>query len=73
MPVNVVSGINELKSDAYVGRTIDEVRRELRTPLGIGDGAEVRLNSEVATDPSTVLRSGDELEFVKNAGEKGRP
>lgn len=71
MGVRVVSGVNELSSDAYVGRSVDEVRRELRTPLNIGDGAEVFLNHERATDPATVLRSGDEIEFVKTAGEKG--
>ena len=72
MSVSVLSGINELKSDAYVGRSIDEVRRELRTPLGIGDGAEARLNGDPVTDPAAILRQNDEIEFVKSAGEKSR-
>lgn len=69
--VRILSGVNELSSGSYVGRTVEEVRRELRTPLSIGDGAQVRLNGEVSTDPSIVLRPGDEVEFVKSSGEKG--
>lgn len=71
MPVTVLCGVNELKSDAYAGRSIDDVRRELRTPLNIAEGAEARLNQERVADSSTLLRQGDELEFVKSAGEKG--
>jgi hypothetical protein len=71
MSVTVISGVNELKSEAYAGRSVDDVRRELRTPLNIGDGAEAHLNGERVGDPATILRQGDELEFIKSAGEKG--
>lgn len=71
MGVRILNGVNELTSESLVGRSIEEVRRELRTPLNIGDGAEIFLNHERATDPATLLRQGDELEFMKPAGEKG--
>ncbi len=71
MAVTVLCGVNELKSDSYVGRSVDDVRRELRTPLNIAEGADALLNQERVSDASTLLRQGDELEFVKTAGEKG--
>lgn len=72
MAVTVLCGVNELKSESYVGRSIEDVRRELRTPLNISDGAEALLNHERVSDSSTLLSQGDELEFMKTAGEKGR-
>ncbi len=71
MPVTIICGVNELKGDAYAGRSIEDVRRELRTPINIADGASVILNGEHHEDPSSVLRQGDTLEFVKASGEKG--
>lgn len=70
MAVKVICGVNELTSESYSGRSVDDVRRELKTPLNIAEGAEARLNDEAA-EGTTVLRSGDELEFVKQSGEKG--
>ena len=71
MSVTILSGANELKSAAYENRSIEDVRRELRTPLNIAEGAETHLNGQRISDPATVLRPGDELEFLKPGGEKG--
>ena len=70
--VTVVCGVNELSSESYVDRTIEDVRRELRTPLNIGDQAEVQLNGERVEDPQRRLQAGDQLEFVKSSGQKGK-
>ena len=69
--VTVVCGVNELTSESYVDRTIEDVRRELRTPLNISDQAEVQLNGERVEDPQKRLQAGDQLEFIKSSGQKG--
>ena len=70
--VTVVCGVNQLSSESYVDRTIEDVRRELRTPLNIGDQAQAQINGERVEDPQRRLQAGDQLEFVKTAGEKGK-
>jgi hypothetical protein len=72
MAATITCGVNRLASENYIGRSIDDIRRELRTPLNIADGAEVFLNGERHTDMTTPLRQRDELEFVKESGTKGR-
>ncbi len=69
--VQVACGVNEISSEAYVGRSIEDVRRELRVPLNIADQAQVRLNGEPVSDAATVLRAGDQLDFSKEVGSKG--
>ncbi len=71
-PATITSGVNELVSESYIDRTIEDVRRELRTPLNIGDQAEMQLNGERVEDPQKRLQAGDQLEFVKSSGQKGK-
>lgn len=67
--VKVINGVNELAS-ALDGRTVGEIRGLLAQALNIDPAAVPVLNGDTAAD-STVLREGDELEFVKPAGTKG--
>lgn len=67
----IVCGPNELDNPRYDGKTIQDVKAELREVLNIPEGATVLLNGAASPGCATPLREGDELEFVKPAGEKG--
>lgn len=67
----IVCGPNEIDNPRYDGKTIEAVKTELREVLNIPDGAAVILNGASSASCATALRAGDELEFVKPAGEKG--
>lgn len=67
----IICGANELDDTRWDGKSVEQVRSELRCVLNIPDEAVVRLNGEEIRDVSETLRSGDELEFVKPAGSKG--
>jgi len=67
----IICGANELEDARWEGKTIEQVRNELRCVMNIPDNATVLLNGEEASDPGAALGSGDELEFVKPAGSKG--
>ncbi len=54
---------------AGAGRTVDQIRGQLRDALNIGQGFEPRVNGEKITG-GHVLRAGDSLEFVKPSGDK---
>ena len=66
----IVCGANEVTSARFDGKTVESVKGELREILNIPDGADVLVNGAGA-GCGTSLRAGDELEFVKPAGEKG--
>jgi hypothetical protein len=66
----IICGANELDDSRWDGKTVDQVREELGVVLNIPENAAVLLNGDEAQGNAT-LRSGDELEFVKAAGEKG--
>lgn len=67
----IVSGANELEGAQFDGKSIDQIRTELGPVLNIAKDAVVILNGDEDPSSNSVLRSGDELEFVKAAGEKG--
>lgn len=67
----IICGANELDDARWDGKTIDQVREELKTVLNIPEGASVLLNGDEARQTNVALREGDTLEFVKAAGEKG--
>lgn len=67
----IVCGPNELDNARYDGKTIDDIRAELHDVLNIPEGAIVLMNGREAQTSSTTVRAGDELEFVKAAGDKG--
>lgn len=65
----VINGVNEL-SAPLAGRTVADVRAMLAQALNIDPTAHAVANGDgVAED--YVLGEGDEVEFVKAAGEKG--
>ena len=53
-----------------VGMTVGEVATLLRRPYRLAPGVVANVNGE-ETDADTRLCAGDELEFVRAAGEKG--
>ncbi len=67
----IVCGPNAIDSSRYDGKTIEAVKTELREVINIPEGATVLLNGSPSTTCTTPLRSTDELEFIKSAGEKG--
>jgi len=66
----IICGANELENANFDGKTIEQLKSELRTVLNIPDNATILLNG-VEVQNNIALRSGDELEFVKAAGDKG--
>ena len=68
----IICGANELEIAPYAGKTIAHVRQVAGPVLNIPQGYTVLLNDIAVTDENSVLRAGDELEFVKQAGEKGQ-
>jgi len=67
----ITCGANELDDSRWDGKTIEQVKSQLKEALNIPDNAVVLLNGEEPSDPGATVRSGDELEFVKPAGSKG--
>jgi sulfur carrier protein ThiS len=65
----VVCGSN-VATGEYVGVTVGELRRELRDELNIADKAVARVNGNNVVD-TYVMKKGDTLEFVRQAGTKG--
>ncbi|MFZ5453935.1 MAG: hypothetical protein ACOZF2_18955 [Thermodesulfobacteriota bacterium] len=67
--VRVSYGVHHLDA-AIAGKSVGEVRQALREPLNIDPRALALVNGrDVAA--SYVLKQGDQLEFVRLAGEKG--
>ena len=52
------------------GMTVGEVQTLLQTTYTLAPGVQTNVNGEEA-DADTLLASGDSLEFVRAAGEKG--
>ena len=68
--VKVSYGVHNLEA-AIAGKSVSEVRQSLKEPLNIDPRALALVNSrDVAA--SYILKQGDQLEFVRLAGEKGR-
>jgi hypothetical protein len=67
--VKVSYGVHNLEA-AIAGKSVSEVRQSLKEPLNIDPRALALVNSR-DVKASYVLRQGDQLEFVRLAGEKG--
>jgi hypothetical protein len=68
--VKISYGVHNLEV-AIAGKSVGEVRQALKEPLNIDPRALALVNGrDVAA--SYVLKPGDQLEFVRLAGEKGR-
>lgn len=66
----IVSGVNEITSNALNGRTVSDVRRTHSATLNIPTNATAFVDGEQVTN-DYILEDGDELEFVRPAGTKG--
>ncbi len=68
--VKVSYGVHSLEA-AIAGKSVGEVRQTLKEPLNIDPRALALVNGrDVAA--TYLLKEGDQLEFVRLAGEKGR-
>ncbi len=68
--VKISYGVHNLEA-AISGKSVSEVRQSLKEPLNIDPRALALVNGrDVAA--SYILKQGDQLEFVRLAGEKGR-
>ncbi len=68
--VKISYGVHSLEA-AIAGKSVAEVRQALKEPLNIDPRALALVNGR-DTAASYVLSEGDQLEFVRLAGEKGR-
>jgi SpoVK/Ycf46/Vps4 family AAA+-type ATPase len=66
----IIYGVHHLKV-AVAGRTVEEIRRTLSQPLNLDPGARAVLNGDEAAEDQR-LSPGDQLEFVRPSGSKGR-
>ena len=67
----VICGVNEVSNESFNGKTVAQVMETAGAVLNIPANPVILLNGEAVTDRNVPLESGDELEFVKPAGEKG--
>lgn len=67
--VRILYGIHALEVDV-AGRTVAEVRQALALPLNISPRAVAVVGGEVVAE-GHLLQAGQQLEFVRLAGEKG--
>jgi hypothetical protein len=70
--VNVVYGAHDLDME-LAGLTVDEIQLALQALLNIDEGnVEAYVDGELVADKGSVkLKSGQRLEFMKEAGRKG--
>jgi hypothetical protein len=69
--VRVVHGANEQYFDNLEGKTVGSVRKSLREVFNIPGDAEALIGGKNVGD-DFILEGGQNLEFVKEAGVKGR-
>jgi hypothetical protein len=67
--VQISYGVHSLEA-AIAGKSVGEVRQALKEPLNIDPRALALVNGR-DVPASFVLKEGDQLEFVRLAGEKG--
>lgn len=67
--VKISYGVHHLEV-AVAGKSVGEVRQALKEPLNIDTRALALVNGREAA-ASYLLKEGDQLEFVRLAGEKG--
>ena len=69
----LICGVNEIALEDIEGKTINEAKRSYGQTLNIPkEHCSVLVNGDEVTDMDTVINSDDEVEFVKESGEKGR-
>lgn len=68
--VTLMCGVNSLPTDKAVGLSIGDIRRKYKDQLNIPAGARAILDGKPVSD-DVVVRDNQELEFVKETGEKG--
>ena len=69
----LICGVNTIEVGDAEGKTINEAVRSYGQVLNIPkENCTILVNGDEVTDRDTVISSGDEVEFVKAAGEKGR-
>jgi hypothetical protein len=68
--VKVSSGANTQDME-LAGKTIAEVKQELKDVLNISDDANAVISGD-NVETTYVLQNGDVLEFIKKSGDKGR-
>ena len=66
---DIMFGSEHLKLP-LVGKSIADLRKELKHALNIPEGAQARVNSKLVDD-SYVVQEEDIVEFVKVSGQKG--
>ncbi|MFN3477060.1 MAG: hypothetical protein ACK4Z6_05845 [Candidatus Methylomirabilales bacterium] len=69
--VRVIYGVHALEAP-LAGRTVDDVRSSLEQALNISPRA-VAVVDGIEVDANYILQEGEQLEFVRLAGEKGSP
>jgi hypothetical protein len=67
--VRILYGVHSLEAD-LAGRTVRDVRQALRQALNISPQAVAVVDGREVED-GTILLAGQQLEFVRLAGEKG--
>jgi len=69
----IICGVNEIENDSFNGKTIRNVINDAGQLLNIPqNNLKVLVNGDDEADMNYVIQSGDEVEFIKSAGEKGR-
>jgi hypothetical protein len=69
-PVLIRYGIHRLEAKVG-GKTVAQIRKLLQQPLNLDPRVIALVNHRQAID-NTILQAGDQLEFVRLAGVKGR-
>lgn len=69
--IRVVHGANEQYFDNLEGKTVGQVKKSLREAFNIPSDAEALIGSKQVGD-EFILEGGQSLEFVKEAGVKGK-
>ncbi len=76
-PDEEAAGIVQVGTGLYTerlpvaGMTIDDIRETFADRLDIDPGAHPVIDGQLVTDGSTRVQPGQQLAFVRNAGEKG--
>ena len=53
------------------GMTLGEIRRRLADRFSIDQGSSMHIDGEQVNDENRVVRTGERVEFLRHAGEKG--
>ena len=68
----LICGVNEINLEDLEGKSINEAIRAHGQVLNIPkENCTILVNDAEVRDKDTIINAGDEVEFVKAAGEKG--